>query len=399
MKELKSNGRNKCMILIIQISGSPRSGNVWNPRNDNFNSGGRDYRYPNQKSGNFKPGRGGFQNPNKNSRGQFHNNNFGGNQNNTNAKGPQFQNKQKPQNKNWWRGKLNPVTEQEVRSIRFVLKSDDQFPLGGRLRHFTSFWRHLTSNPEIILMILGARIPFNAIPVQRVKPNPCVFDADELIEVRRMVNELLDSEVIVPVVPSEDQFVSQLFLVTNKDLSRRAILNVKSLNKKFLEKRHFKMETLQTILPLIRRFDYFASWDVRKGYFNIALHPAVQKFFCFDFEGRHYQFKSLVMGLSVAPFSFSKLMSVLVSLARSWDIRVSVYLDDLLTRGPSFEETLRDHECFGTLLQLAGFLLHRVKSVAIPVQRIEQLILALLSTLDRWNWKCPRKKSKTFESV
>jgi hypothetical protein len=222
-------------------------------------------------------------------------------------------------------------------------------------------------------MILGAKIPFPATPVQRVAPTPCVFDANELLEVRRMVNELLDSDVIVLVLPSDDQFVSQLFLVTNKDLSRRAILNVKSLNKKFLEKRHFKMETFQMILPLIRRFDWFASWDVRKGYFNIALHPAVQRFFCFDFEGRRYQFKSLVMGLSVAPLFFTKLMSVLVSLARSWGIRVSVYLDDSLTRGPSFEDTLRDHECFGTLLQLAGFLLHRVKSVAIPVQRIEHL--------------------------
>jgi hypothetical protein len=133
------------------------------------------------------------------------------------------------------------------------------------------------------------------------------------------------------------------------------------------------METLQTILPLIRQFDWFASWDVRKGYFNIAIHPQFQCFFCFDFEGRRYQFKALVMGLSVAPLFFMKLMSVLVSLARSWGIRVSVYLDDSLTRGLSFDETLCDHECFGTLLQLAGFLLHPVKSVAVPVQRIEHL--------------------------
>jgi hypothetical protein len=38
-----------------------------------------------------------------------------------------------------------------------------------------------------------------------------------------------------------------------------------------------------------------------------------------------------------------------------------------------FEKTLRDHQCFGNLLQLAGFLLHADKSVKIPVQRIEHL--------------------------
>lgn len=148
---------------------------------------------------------------------------------------------------------------------------------------------------------------------------------------------------------------------------------MKVINKKFLPKKHFKMETLQVILPLIRKFDWFASWDLRKGYFNIALHPDVQRFFCFDFEGVRYMFKCLVMGLSVAPLFFTKLMNVLVSVARSWGIRVSIYLDDSLTRGPSFEETLRDHQCFGNLLQLAGFLLHDVKSVKVPVQRIEHL--------------------------
>jgi hypothetical protein len=204
----------------------------------------------------------------------------------------------------------------------------------------------VTNNPDVISMILGAKIPFTAVPSQTSIPAPCVFNAEEMSEVRKMVTDLLEAEVIVPVKPNVDQFVSQLFLVTNKDQSKRAILNVKKLNKKFLPKLHFKMETLQAILPLIRRGDWFASWDLRKGYYNIALHPAVQKFFCFDFEGTRYQFKCLVMGLSIAPLFFTKLMVVLVSLARSWGIRVSIYLDDSLTRGPSFHETLSDHDVF-----------------------------------------------------
>jgi hypothetical protein len=133
------------------------------------------------------------------------------------------------------------------------------------------------------------------------------------------------------------------------------------------------METLQTILPLIRRFDWFGSWDLKKGYFNIAVHPEHQKLFCFEFEGQRYQFRCLVMGLSLAPLFFTKIMAVLVQVARMWGIRVSIYLDDSLTRGPSFVSTLRDHQCFGNLLQLAGFLLHPNKSVQVPVQRIEHL--------------------------
>ncbi len=80
------------------------------------------------------------------------------------------------------------------------------------------------------------------------------------------------------------------------------------------------------------------------------------------------------MGLSLAPLFFTKIMSVLVQMARTWGIQMSVYLDDLLTRGPLFEMALQDHQCFGNLLlQMAGFLIHPVKSVQIPVQRIEHL--------------------------
>ncbi len=222
-------------------------------------------------------------------------------------------------------------------------------------------------------MILGAKIPFLSEPRQRRVPKPCVFSATEQVQVREMVMDLLKNQIIEPVPPSDDQFVSQIFLVTNKDLTKRAILNVKEINKNFLPKQHFKMETLQLILPLIRRGDWFGSWDLRKGYFNIAIHPDFHRFFCFDFEGRRYQFKCMVMGLSIAPWFFTKLMAVLVQVARSWGIRVSVYLDDSLTRAPSFTTARNDHQTFGNLLQLAGFLLHGSKSVREPVQRIEHL--------------------------
>ncbi len=222
-------------------------------------------------------------------------------------------------------------------------------------------------------MILGASIPFTSKPRQTRVPPPCSFNREETEQVRVMVADLLKHQIIEPVQPSEGQFVSQLFLVTNKDLSKRAILNVKKINKWHLPKQHFKMETLQWILPLIKRGDWFGSWDLRKGYFNIAVHPDFHQYFCFEFDGVRYQFKCLVMGLSIAPWFFSKLMAVLVQVARSWGIRVSVYLDDSLTRAPSFDLALRDHHAFGTLLQLAGFLLHGEKSVQIPVQRIEHL--------------------------
>jgi integrase len=133
------------------------------------------------------------------------------------------------------------------------------------------------------------------------------------------------------------------------------------------------METLLSVLPLITKNQWFGSWDVRKGYFNVAVHPDQQRFFCFDFENERYMFTCLVMGASVAPRLFSKLMGVLVQVARTCGIDVSFYLDDTLVRGDSRDETNFNLRLFGALLQMAGFLLHEGKSVADAVQRIQYL--------------------------
>jgi hypothetical protein len=70
-----------------------------------------------------------------------------------------------------------------------------------------------------------------------------VFSETETVEVQKMVADLISMEAIVLVDPLPDQFVSQLFLVTNKDLSKRPILNVKEINENFLPCQHFKIKS------------------------------------------------------------------------------------------------------------------------------------------------------------
>jgi hypothetical protein len=265
------------------------------------------------------------------------------------------------------------IADLQVSASEFAIKSADNFPLGGRLRHFLNFWRQLTKDPEILHIIMGVSIPFTALPSQSTPPRPYPVDSATQQTIRDFVKDLLETQVIVPVQPREDQFVSPFFLVTNNDGSLRGILNVRTLNQDFLRTKKFKMETLLKVLPLIREGDWFGSWDVRKGYYNIAVHPAFQKYFCFDFEGQRYMFKALVMGISVAPYIFSKLMGTIVKFARAAGIDVSFYLDDTLLRGATRFVAWRDLRVFGQLLELAGFLLHKDKSVYEPTQVIKYL--------------------------
>jgi hypothetical protein len=265
------------------------------------------------------------------------------------------------------------IEDLQVSTREFRIKVSDTFPLGGRLRHFLPFWRQLTRDPEVLHIVMGVSIPFTDLPRQPRPPRPYPTDSATQDTLRDFVEDLVQNQVIVPVEQRSDQFVSPFFLVKNNDGSLRGILNVKTLNQDYLQTTKFKMETLMKVLPLIRKGDWFGSWDVRKGYYNVAVHPEFQKFFCFDFEGQRYMFKALVMGISIAPYIFSKLMATIVKFARAAGIDVSFYLDDTLLRAASYSLAWSDLRVFGQLLQLAGFFLHEGKSVYEPTQVITYL--------------------------
>jgi hypothetical protein len=219
---------------------------------------------------------------------------------------------------------------------------------------------------------MGVKIPFSQLPSQSSPSPQYNLNDQDKEEVRRELRWMLEQEIVKPVNPSSDQFVSPFFLATNADKTKRPILKVKELNKEYLPKHRFKMETLMAVLPLIEKGDWFTSWDLRKGFFNIFIYPGHQKYFCFEFEGVRYQYTCLVMGLSISPLYFSKLVGVLVQLARRWGICVSsFYMDNTLLRASDFNTALVNHRLFGNLFQQAGFLLHKTKSVSTPTQRIK----------------------------
>ncbi len=289
------------------------------------------------------------------------------------------------------------ISSLQVRASEFVLVKDDGIPLGGRLRHFIGFWRSITRDPSVLHAILGVSIPFTAMPTTSSHNRPYQIDDAAREILRGFVNDMIHQQVVVPVARRDDQVVYPFFLVENKDKSLRGILNVKRMNEDCLQTKKFKMETLMRVLPLIRPGDWFGSWDVRKGYYNVAVHPDFQRFFGFDLEGQRYMFKCLVMGISIAPFIFSKLMGALVHFASAAGIDISFYLDDTLIRGPSYPVAWRDLRAFGALLQLAGFLLHEDKSVAEPTQTITYLGFIICST--SMTIELPQEKEKKIRTA
>ena len=61
------------------------------------------------------------------------------------------------------------------------------------------------------------------------------------------------------------------------------ILNLKRLNK-FVDYKHFKMESLQNVLELIRPGIYMASIDLKDAFYSVPIHKNHQAYLAFFVE-------------------------------------------------------------------------------------------------------------------
>lgn len=261
-----------------------------------------------------------------------------------------------------------------------LLRREPDTVIGGRLRDFLPFWRLVTHDVDVLKSVSGVKIPFVARPFQTRVPDPYRFTVEQSAAVSEFITKLLRAGIVEVVPPSRAQFVSPIFLVTNHDLSTRLILDVSRMNDDFLAPRHFQMESLKRVLPLISRNDWFTSLDLVQGFYNVPLHPRHRRYFCFDFATVRYQFRALVMGSSESPRIFSNVVKALVLAARSMDISVVHYLDDTLLFHASSTLAASRTTMFADLLQRAGFFVHPDKSVFTPTQVISYLGFRIDST-------------------
>jgi len=150
-----------------------------------------------------------------------------------------------------------------------------------------------------------------------------------------------------------------------KDGSYRMILNLKPLNE-FVAYYHFKMDTLQTTLKLMRPKCFIASVDLKDAYYSIPVAQEERKFLKFEWEGNYYQFTCLSNGLACAPRIFTKVLKPVYSHIRSLGHICMGHIDDSFLMGYEYVACERNvHDSIDTFIKL-GFIVHPEKSVLIP---------------------------------
>ena len=245
-------------------------------------------------------------------------------------------------------------------------------PVGGRLKWFKSQWYNLTKDPKLIEMISGCPIRISRPLPSNTSVRDIRMNSKEMSAAREHISELLAKNAVVKSNREEGDFLSNVFLCPKKDGGYRMILNLKEFNK-YVDKIHFKMETLQSILHLVTPQCWQTILDLQDAYLTVPVKFAHQIFLKFTFQGQIYMYIVLPFGYTQAPRIFTKIIKPIVARLRSFGITVMFYLDDSWQAGESFNDCLQACKETFRLLTACGFIPNIKKSKLIPSQIVTVL--------------------------
>lgn len=290
--------------------------------------------------------------------------------------------------------------DQSVKILKVQCAQDVKEFKAGQLSQHLAFWKFLTSDPEVLDIIIGMKIHLESQVYQGFIPNPISFGQKETILIQKEIEKMLNKGIIVPVSnePLEGEYISNIFTRPKKDGGLRIILNLRGFNKQVCNS-HFKMHTLQNAIDLMSPKAYMASIDFKDAYYSVRIDDKCQKYLRFFFQGQKYAFSCLPNGLSTGPRKFTKVAKVLFAYLRVKKRHInSHYIDD------SFLLALTEIACRQNIIDTlnasrkAGFVVHPEKSVLIPVQVLVYLGF-VLNTLNMTVTLTQQKKDKLIALI
>ena len=121
------------------------------------------------------------------------------------------------------------------------------------------------------------------------------------------IDKLLSKGLLQVSSSEEGEFTSSVFVRPKPDGTFRVILNLQCFNE-FVQYYHFKMDTLESAIRLMKPGCFMASIDLKDAYHSGPVAEEDQKYLKFIFNGTLYKYTCLPNGLSSAPRVFTKLL-------------------------------------------------------------------------------------------
>ena len=154
--------------------------------------------------------------------------------------------------------------------------------------------------------------------------------------VRETISDLLRNGKIRP---SKSPWGAPPVLVRKKDGSQRFCVDFRKLND-LTKKDAYPIPRIEEMLDCLNGSKFFCTLDFASGYWQIAMHPDDVEKTAFITHCGLFEWIIMPFGLCNAPATFCRLMENVMS-DIVWQ-KCLVYLDDVITFGRTFEETLEN---------------------------------------------------------
>ena len=122
-------------------------------------------------------------------------------------------------------------------------------------------------------------------------------------KVRAELDQMCRDGIIEPVNEPSD-WISALLVVSKPDGQVRICIDPQHLNKA-LKRSHYRMETIQDVLPKLRQAKAFSTIDIKKAFWMVQLDNESSRLTTFETPFCRYRFKRLPFGISPAPELFA----------------------------------------------------------------------------------------------
>ena len=189
-----------------------------------------------------------------------------------------------------------------------------------------------------------------------IKCKPRGFCKEHQEVIHREVTEMLNNKVIAP---SSSPYASEIVMVKKPNGDWRFCVDYRLINEHTVTDK-YPIPRIRDLLHGIQDAIYIVALDLRSGYWQILMDPDSTSATAFRCPMGLFEFLVMPFGLKNAPATFQRTMDFLFG--DMYHRGVSVYIDDILIYGTSFEVVIQLLEEVLKRLTAAGFTLNIEKS-------------------------------------
>ncbi|KAG5887774.1 hypothetical protein JTB14_035121 [Gonioctena quinquepunctata] len=234
------------------------------------------------------------------------------------------------------------------------------------MRNFPRIFKDVgTSKTEMHIKLVEGAQPF-VQSVPRVVPIPLLKPLEEELE------RLQKLDIIEP-IDTPTEWVSPI-VVVQRNSKIRLCVDFSRLNKS-VQRPHFPIGKVETILAQIKGSKYFTKLDTNSGFYQIKLGKKSQTSTTFITPFGRYFFKRVPFGINCGPEYFSILLNRILFGIKG----VISHIDDILIHAPSKEQHNHILEEVLKQIEAEGLTLNKEKCT-VATQAIESQARALQLT-------------------